>query len=61
MRIVLASMLALGLGSALPAFAVSGTTPGLTSPVAHSAPKHNHTHATKHHKQAHNGNKREGK
>jgi hypothetical protein len=61
MRIVLASMLALGLGSALPAFAADGTTPGVASPGAHSVPMHKHTHATKSHKQPHNGSKREGK
>jgi hypothetical protein len=65
MRIVLASMLALGLGSAPSAFAADSTTPRVASPGAHSVPMHKHTHATKPHKRPHkrphNGSKREGK
>ena len=53
MKIVFASMLALSLGFALPAFAAGGTTPGVASPAAHSAPKHKHPSATKQHKPRH--------
>ena len=61
MRIIFACMLALVLGTALPAFAAAGTTAGTNGPTVHAATKHQRVHTTKHHKQVHHNIKKEAK